>query len=244
MEQSTANGNTSQIYNPALLVDQSATIVASSRIRRFRCFHVQALPFIFASGRAFLLDIAAYTLRHECLRMAAMTSQAISCAAVLIPPINFLVRKARREINMSKSALSAIMILSALVTGCTARERWAPDEDVSSFTQACQGKRALAVEEATKGAVTAAYNFVIDEASDRDLLHLVEQLSARGFSLVPMTVQLNGRDTLFATGPGILQNQSAIDAEFITACEMGQGSVYLTHARYNPATHGGPVQVR
>lgn len=145
---------------------------------------------------------------------------------------------------MSKSALGIIVVLSALVAGCTARERWAPDEDVSAFTQACQGKRAPAVEEVTKGPVTAAYNFVIDEASDRDMLHLVEQLSARGFTLVPMTVQLNGRDTLFATGPGILQNQSAIDAEFIAACEMGQGNVYLTHARYNPVTAEGSVQVR
>jgi len=144
-----------------------------------------------------------------------------------------------------RTRLLAMAILCATaLCGCT--PRWRPETSGPvSFTPACPQRRAPAVTEFGAAGVRAAYNFVTDRASDGDLGILLRQSRALGFGLAPMTVNLNGHDTMFATGPAVLHDQREVDAEFQAACRLGHGRIYLTHVRYNPADANGPgVRVR
>lgn len=58
--------------------------------------------------------------------------------------------------------------------------------------------------------------------------------SSPSFALVPLTIDLNGKETLVAHGAAVLRRQAEVDAEFATACAMGHGAVYLTHVGHNP----------
>ncbi len=135
------------------------------------------------------------------------------------------------------------MFAALALSGCT--QRWRPQSGPGpvTFSEACPQRRAPRVEDFGEAGVRGVYHFVTQDASDDELGALVQATSAGGFSLVPMTVNLNGRDTLFAHGAAVLRSQAEVDAEFTTACRMGQGRVYLTHVRYNQGD-GSAEQVR
>ena len=60
-----------------------------------------------------------------------------------------------------------------------------------------------------------------------------------------MTVQMNGVDTVFGTGPGVLHDQHAVDEEFRAACGLGLGPIYPRRmCRASRAAEDGPVRVR
>ncbi len=142
---------------------------------------------------------------------------------------------------MNKAAIFTTISLAAILAGCA---RWEPETNPVGLTQACPGKRAPIVGEAPEWPVRATYNFVTERVSDADLRAFLANLKSNGFSLVPMMFNLNGKDTLFATGPALLANQSAVDAEFNLACRTAVGDVYLTHVRFNSADADGPTRVR
>ena len=144
---------------------------------------------------------------------------------------------------MKKAILAAICALSAALAGCA---RWQPEQSGPvTLTRACPLQRAPGVADFAGGGVKGVYQFVTQDAAEGDLGSFLRSTDEHGFGLVPLTVTMNGKDTLIAHGPGVLRSQAEVDAEFETACAMGHGSVYLTHVRYNAANEeGGAVRVR
>jgi hypothetical protein len=143
---------------------------------------------------------------------------------------------------MTKAALAAICALSAALTGCA---RWEPEQaSPVKLTRACPLQRGPEVAAFGEG-VSGVYSFVTQDAPERELAEFLRTAEASGFSLIPMAITLNGKDTLVATGPALLRNQFQADAEFQLACSLGGGAVYLTHVRYNaPEENRGSVRVR
>src|SRR3546814_2398511 len=93
--------------------------------------------------------------------------------------------------------------------------------------------KAPLIEDFGSAGLRAVYNFVVQDASQDELDLLFRQSREQGFGLAPVTININGRDTLFATGATALHSQGEVDAEFRTACRKGGGKVYLTHVRYS-----------
>lgn len=130
--------------------------------------------------------------------------------------------------------LTASVACAVLLTGCTTR--WQPEtHGPVKLTEACPLRRAPVVHDFGTAGLRGVYHFVTDNASDRDILRLIDQTEEQGFALILHTLTINGRDTVFAQGPGVLHNQSAVDSEFRSACRLGGGGIYLTHVRYNVA---------
>lgn len=126
------------------------------------------------------------------------------------------------------------IICAALLGGCTTR--WHPEaHGPLTLVPACPNRRAPNVPDFGAAGVRAAYHFVTEGASGDDLGALIQHARAQGFGLAMMTVNINGRDTVLATGPAVLHDQREVDAEFNIACHLGRGPIYLTHVRYNPA---------
>ena len=138
-----------------------------------------------------------------------------------------------------------LLIVVAGITALSGCARWQPDTGARpSFAHACPLTRAPEVTDFGPAGLRAIYHFVTQDASDDELGALIRGTSAAGFELMFMTVNLNGRDTVFANGAGVLHSQREVDTEFAVACRIGMGRVYLTHVRYNPAGEPGPVRAR
>lgn len=148
--------------------------------------------------------------------------------------------------TVKPAAIASFVILSAVITGCARSDsqRWAPETGQIQLTRACPSKLAPTVEEVPAMPVRAAYNFVTEHASDADKTQFFKNLKTNGFSIVPITINLNGKDTWFARGPELLANQSDVDAEFNLACQVAAGEVYLTHVQFNSADGQGSLRVR
>jgi hypothetical protein len=132
-----------------------------------------------------------------------------------------------------------------LLGGCTARWHAQTGQGLATFRPACPGRRAPAVADFGAAGVRAVYNLVTDDVSSRELSGLLRDSGAQGFRIMPLTVNLNGHDTLFMTGPSVLNDQTAVDEEFQVACRLGRGHIYLTHVRYNPEDIRSPeIRVR
>jgi hypothetical protein len=132
---------------------------------------------------------------------------------------------------------------ASLLGGCATR--WEPQagEGPVTFEHACSGRVAPAVADFGRAGVRAAYHFVTQGASDVERGALSRRAALQGFGVAPITVNLNGLDTVFVTGPNILRTQSEVDAQFVAACGLGRGPIYLTHVRHNSADSDGE-QVR
>ncbi|WP_324751186.1 hypothetical protein SH591_07510 [Sphingomonas sp. LY54] len=144
---------------------------------------------------------------------------------------------------MTKTRLAILAVLSIATTACATR--WEPeDSDPRTLPSACASHRAPEVDTFPAGGLRAAYQFVTQDAPERERTAFIRATGINGFGLVPLTINLNGKDTLIAYGPAVLQNQAEVDAEFAKACSMDQGRVYLTHVRHNPVDEEGPVRVR
>jgi hypothetical protein len=146
---------------------------------------------------------------------------------------------------MHARLLTLPIVCATLLGGCALR--WHPQTGPgpATFGPACPGRRAPAVADFGAAGIRGAYHFVIDHASRGDLGALVRGAGAQGFGLAPLTVNINGHDTVFAIGPAVLHDQAEVDAEFQIACRLGRGRIYLTHVRYNPAdSHSPEVRVR
>lgn len=137
-------------------------------------------------------------------------------------------------------------LLLAVGTGLAGCARWQPQRTPGpvAFDRACPLARAPRVTDFGPAGLRAAYHFVTQGATGDELGGLIRRTDAAGFRLALITVQINGADTVFAAGPGVLRDQRAVDEEFRTACRLGLGPIYLTHVRYNPAARDGPVRVR
>ena|SRR5690606_38535916 len=81
------------------------------------------------------------------------------------------------------------------------------------------------------------------DAPTEDKVAFLRKAAENGFALVPLTVNLNGKDTLIAHGAAVLHTQPEVDAEFTRACAMGFGAIHLTHVTHNPAD-AASVRVR
>lgn len=144
---------------------------------------------------------------------------------------------------MTGRMLATSLAFAILLSGCAAR--WQSEKGPVSLTEACPQRRALRVEVFGDAGLHAVYNFVTQGASDTDLAAFLRRGRKKGFDLMLMTVNINGLDTTFATGPLVLRSQEQVDAEFEAACRLGVGPIYLTHVQYNPADENGPsVRVR
>ena len=144
---------------------------------------------------------------------------------------------------MRMNRLSALALGILALGGCA---RWQPEgPGRATLPDACPLRRAPAVQAFGPDGLRAVYHFVTQNASNEELGALIDGTAAHGFSLAPMTVNINGRDTLFARGQTVLRNQREVDAEFGIACGLGHGRVYLTHVRYNTdQQQGEQIRVR
>jgi len=137
------------------------------------------------------------------------------------------------------------LILTAAIAALSGCARWQPETGARpSFARACPHTRAPAVTDFGAAGLRGIYHFVTQDASNDELDALIQGTRTHGFTLMLMTVNLNGRDTVFAHGAVILRSQRQVDAEFTAACQLGAGRVYLTHVRYNSADETGPVRAR
>lgn len=134
---------------------------------------------------------------------------------------------------MTKTGLVALAALSIAISGCA---RWQPEtSDPQTLPGACPLLgRAPSVAEFPAGGLRGTYQFVTQDASTEDKVAFLDKVEENGFALVPLTIDLNGKETLVAHGAAVLRRQAEVDAEFATACAMGHGAVYLTHVTHNP----------
>jgi hypothetical protein len=138
------------------------------------------------------------------------------------------------------------LILMLPVTALGGCARWEPESrGPVQLVRACPLQRAPAVGELGDKGLRGAYHFVIQDAADDDLTGFLAASEAEGFKVILLTLNINGKDTVFAMGPDVLMSQAHVDAEFDVACALGRGKVYLTHVRYDPPDPAaGPVRVR
>ena len=142
----------------------------------------------------------------------------------------------------TKSLAMIAAAAAACLGGCA---RWQPQTSGQVvLTRACPLARAPSVAEFGRAGLSGIYHFVTQDASRDELGALIHNADAAGFRLMLLTVNLNGKDTVFAWGAAVLRSQRDVDAEFGIACRMGQGHIYLTHVRYNPAGQTGNVRAR
>lgn len=96
------------------------------------------------------------------------------------------------------------------------------------------------------GRVQAQYSFVTQGARRADLGKFLTVVSEAGFSFVPITINLNGADTMIVPGRSALSSAAEAEREFRAACALRTGArIYLVHAHYNPTTdQRGAVRVR
>jgi len=94
--------------------------------------------------------------------------------------------------------------------------------------------------------VQAHYSFVTQGARDGDLGTFLKTVSTRGFSFVPITISINGFDTLVIPGRRVLHDATEVASEFREACALETGKkIFLAHAQYNLTTEqGNGVRVR
>lgn len=118
------------------------------------------------------------------------------------------------------------------VSGCA---RWEPETAAGPITlsQACPLQRGPAVTDFGEAGLRGVYHFVTQDAPMEDKTAFLAASRTHGFDVVLMTININGKDTLFAPGPELLRSQAQVDAEFDLACSLGHGKVYLTHVRYD-----------
>ena len=95
---------------------------------------------------------------------------------------------------------------SLVLTGCA---RWQPQHGPgpTRFDRACPLARAPRVADFGPAGVRGAYHFVVQGATSDDLAGLTRRTAAAGFRLGLLTVEMNGVDTMFAAGPGVLRDQ-------------------------------------
>ena len=128
-------------------------------------------------------------------------------------------------------AFSALL-LTIISAGCA---RWRPEtNNPIKLTQACQLKSAPAVQDYGTAGVYAMYQFVIQGASRKEMDFFHMRTKSRGLAVGTLIVNLNGKDTIFARGPGVMRDQAQVDQEFDIVCGTGTERVYLTHVAYSP----------
>jgi hypothetical protein len=161
-------------------------------------------------------------------------------------------KRTLRTINYSGAALlvgvdavktATAMFVMVALGGCAG---WEPQTTGPiALTRACPLKRAPEVSDYGEAGVQGVYHFVIAGASKSDLAGFLGASQKEGYSVMLMTVNLNGKDTLFATGPRPLHSQLDVDQAFGVACGLGRGKVFLTHVRYNSvAAEPGFIRAR
>ena len=136
--------------------------------------------------------------------------------------------------------LNRLSILAFGIVAFGGCARWQPEgPGRATLPEACPMRRAPAVAEFGPDGLRAVYHFVTQNASNEELGALIDGTATYSFALAPMTVTINGRDSMFARGAAVLRSQREVDSEFGIACRLGRGRVYLTHVRYNPARQQG-----
>ena len=144
---------------------------------------------------------------------------------------------------MQRLALATLLVGSLILAGCA---RWAPQHGPgrARLSHACPLQRAPLVAAFGDAGVRAVYHFAAGGASHDELGAFIHAADGTGFNVVPVMVEMNGRDTLIVQGAAILHDQAAVDREFATACALRQRHIYLSHVRHNPAGPAGSLRVR
>lgn len=131
-----------------------------------------------------------------------------------------------------------IMLLVIATTGCT---RWKPETSSPvKLTRACPLQRAPAVTDYGEAGVYAMYHYVVQGASGEELTAFTLERKSRGFAVAMMTMNINGKDTLFVRGAKAMRTQDQVDEEFDVSCGAGSEHVYLTHVFYQPFDPDNP----
>src|SRR5438105_668002 len=104
---------------------------------------------------------------------------------------------------MQVRRLATLLAGSLLLAGCA---RWQPQRGPgpATFDRACPLARAPLVTDFGPEGVRGAYHFVTQGASGDELGVLRRRAEAAGFRFAFMTIQMNGVDTVFGAGPGVL----------------------------------------
>jgi hypothetical protein len=132
-----------------------------------------------------------------------------------------------------------VILIGVSVTGCV---RWKPEiGSPIKLTRACPFKQAPAVTEYGKDGVYAMYHYVVQGAPAEEIKAFTTDRIAHGFAVAMVTVNLNGKDTLFVRGAKAMRNQAQIDEEFNAACGAGSERVYLTHVFHQPFDPNDPA---
>lgn len=145
--------------------------------------------------------------------------------------------------RMQARSFAALFALSLILAGCA---RWAPQHGPgrARLSHACPLQRAPLVAGFGETGVRAVYHFAAGGASRDELGAFIHAADGTGFNVVPVMVEMNGRDTLIVRGAAILHDQRAVDREFAAACGFRQRHIYLSHVRHDPAVPGRDLRVR
>jgi hypothetical protein len=126
----------------------------------------------------------------------------------------------------------AVILLVAASTGCA---RWQPEANGPiQLTRACPLQNAPAVTDYGAAGVYAMYHYVIQDASGAEVEAFKTGRTSAGFAVAAITLNINGKDTLFVRGARAMRSQGEVDEEFNSACRAGYQEVYLTHVFYQP----------
>lgn len=92
--------------------------------------------------------------------------------------------------------------------------------------------------------VQVQYSFVTQDAGRDELGEFLVRASEDGFSFMPVTINLNGVDTIIVPGRAALTDARQVEREFRAACAMRTGRIYLGYVRHNLTTEQRRDSVR
>lgn len=143
-----------------------------------------------------------------------------------------------------RASYAAILLSAVSLAACA---RWEPQTAPGPvvLSHACPLQRGPEVSDFGEAGLRGVYHFVTQDAPSEDLAAFLAASRTNSFNVVLMTVNINGKNTLFAQGPSLLRSQAQVDAEFDLACTLGHGKVYLSYVRYDPPDpNAGSLRVR
>jgi len=106
----------------------------------------------------------------------------------------------------SATRIFASLLFLAGISGCA---RWQPEtgHGLATLPPACPLKRGPVVANFGEAGMAGVYQFVTQDAPDSDIAAFLTASKTAGFDVMLITLNINGKDTLIATGHEILRTQ-------------------------------------